>query len=292
MNSDRAVERVAAPAPGPRAARARAAVVAALKSSDVALAAWEGGSASFGRADLASDVDVCVLCAAGAGVQVLDEIEVELRRVTDDLDVWHAGHGPFGEHRFWQPRGAEQDWPITMVDVAVMAYEGERELWEAVLVPERHGRALVLHDPDGILAEAIAAGSFDVEEHRAKIATELRRLRERRALFGDFPTKEFDRSRVLDAHGFHQAMVVAPLVTLLGMRYRPLRYDFSTRYLHDELPADVAARLEPIAVPAGPESLTSAIEAGLAWTDELLAELDPEQLPIEQHSAQMRAAFG
>jgi hypothetical protein len=86
-------------------------------------------------------------------------------------------------------------------------------------------------------------------------------------------------------------MVLTPLISLLGMQHRPLRFDFGFRYLHDELPGDVAARLATIAVPAGPAGLEAAIRAGIAWIDELLGELDPAALPIEQHAREMRAAF-
>ena len=83
---DLASVRTAAPTPGPKAARARDAVIAALRPSDHALAAWEAGSAAFGRADEASDFDVAVLCMPGTGEQVLDELEVEVGMGTAATD--------------------------------------------------------------------------------------------------------------------------------------------------------------------------------------------------------------
>jgi hypothetical protein len=265
-------------------------VIAALEGSGAALAAWEGGSAGFGRSDASSDLDVCVLCTDGAGEQVLDEIEVALRSVTEELDVWCAEHGPFGAHRFFHPRGDARS-ELVEVDVAVMELVGEREKWEAVLVPERHGRALPMYDPDGVLASAIERTTYDLDTHRERIRTELDRIRARRTMFGAFPQKELSRGRELDGQGFHTTMVVGPLITLLGMKHRPLRFDFAFRYLHDELPVDVVERLVPVTLPAGPGGLSASIHAGVAWIDELLAELDPDALPIEEHSAQMRAAF-
>jgi predicted nucleotidyltransferase len=277
--------------PGARAARTREVVVAALAACDAALAAWEAGSAAFGRADASSDLDVCVICADGGAADVVDAIERALLDVTEELDVWRAGRTLFGIQRFWHPRGDGVEL-LSQVDTAVMEHDAEAELWRELLTPERHGRALELHDPAGVLAAARTSAVFDVDAHRARIATDLARFRDRRTLFGGVPTKELGRGRALDAHGFHGSMVVTPLISMLGMRYRPLRYDFSFRYLHDELPPDVAARLVPIVIPEGPDGLPRAAAAGLAWIDELLAVLDPAALPIEEHAAQMRAAFG
>jgi predicted nucleotidyltransferase len=279
-----------APTPGPRAARARELVVAALEECDGAIASWEGGSAAFGRADDQSDLDVGVLCIRGAATHVLNSIERGLREAGEPLDSWDVGRSAFGTQRFWQPTGHGAQSVLCMVDASVIEHERERDEWRELLLPERHGRALALHDPDGVLARARAAASFDAEAHRGRLATELERIRDRRRMFGGFVEKELGRGRVLDAAGMHHSTVVVPLVALLGMRHRPLRWDFGLRYLHDELPAAAAARLTPIVQP-GVDGLGDAAVHGLAWIDELLDGLDPVALPIEQHAESMRAAY-
>jgi predicted nucleotidyltransferase len=290
VSEDLAARRAAARVPGERAARTREVVVAALAACEAALGAWEAGSAAFGRADESSDFDVCVICADGAAAEVVDALERALFDVTDEVDVWRAGRTSFGIQRFWHPRGDGVPM-LSQVDTAVMEHVGEAELWRELLTVERHGRALELHDPDGVLRDARACAVFDADAHRARIASELARFRARRTLFGGVPGKERGRGRTLDAHGFHGSMVVTPLLALVGMRYRPLRFDFGFRYLHDELPSAVVERLVPIVVPGGPDALPAATAAGLAWIDELLAELDPATMPIEEHAAQMRATF-
>jgi hypothetical protein len=283
--------RPAAPTPGPQAEAARAAVVRALEGCDAALAGWEAGSAAFGRADLTSDLDVCVIATdLDARTSVLDAIEEELADVTD-LDLLDIGLSAFGVQRFWQPARPGEDAPMCMVDVSVLAREGDAEKLRELLTVERHGRGLTMYDPDGVLAEAAAAATFDPAAHRERIQVELDRLRARRTMFASFGPKELARGRALDAHGMHHAMVVLPLVALLGMVHRPLRFDFGLRYLHDELPADVVECLVPIVEP-GAERLPAAIVEGTAWIDALLEDLDPDELPIEAHAEQMRAAFG
>ncbi len=282
----------ASPTPGAQAATARAAVVRALESCDVALAAWEAGSAAFGRADATSDLDVGVFARGGAeaGATVLDAIEDELRALTD-IDLWDVGASMFGVQRFWQPARPGADAPFCLVDVSVMDPDADADTARELLTVERHGRALTMYDPEGLLARTVADATFDAAAHRARLSTELDRIRERRTLFAGFGAKELDRGRPLDAHWVHHAFVVLPLVALLGMVHRPLRFDFGLRYLHAELPADVVECLEPIVEP-GREGLRAAIEQGIGWIDALLEAIDPDELPIEEHSAQMRAAFG
>jgi predicted nucleotidyltransferase len=288
---DRAAERAPSRTPGPRAAAARAAVVSALEACDAALAGWEAGSAAFGRADQRSDLDVVVLCIRGGATHTLDAIEHFLRRAPggDDLVRWNVGASKFGPQRFWRPAAGAGDEPWCMVDATVIELERERDQWQELLLVERHGRALTLHDPEGVLERCRAQAHFDVDAHRERIRIELERIAARRSMFHDFATKELDRGRDLDALVMHEAMVAAPLVRLLGIRHRPLRWDFS-RYLHDELPDDVVAKLVPIVHPPQ-DALREAIGEGMAWIDELLTELDVDALPIDEHASQMRAAF-
>lgn len=283
---------VAAPVPGPQAAAARAAVVRALEGHDSALASWETGSAAFGRADALSDVDVCVIARDGEGVgtSILDAIESELSELAD-LDIWDVGTSTFGVQRFWQPAQPGADAPICLVDVSVVARDADADKVREFTLPERHGKALPLHDPDGVLAAAIADSRFDADAHRAGIQSELDRIRDRRNVLASYAEKELDRGRTLDAHWVHNAMVVAPLVALLGMVHRPLRFDFALRYLHEELPGDVVECLEPIVEP-GREHLRAASIEGIEWMDAILDAIDPDLLPIERHAAEMRAAFG
>ena len=290
-HGDLAATGTASPTPGVAAATARAAVIAALEQCDVAVAAWEAGSAAFGRADESSDLDVAVLCDPDAGGEVLDAIEQHLRELDPRLVRWDVGRSTFGVQRFWRPAVgvAEPGW--CMVDTSVMELDRERDLWQELLRPERHGRALELYDPTDVLARARRDATFDVDAHRRRIAEELAAIADRHAMFADFPAKELSRGRVLDAHAMYHAMVVTPLVTLLGMLHRPLRFDFGQRYLHVELPPDVVERLAPTIRP-GLQQLEDQLRRGTAWIDSLLATIDPDALPIEGHAEQMRIAFG
>lgn len=294
--TDREIDRATrtapgSPTPGPAAERARSAVVEALEACDVARAAWEAGSAAFGRADRSSDLDIAVLCSPGGGTAVLDSIERALREHVDDLVAYDVGRSLFGVQRFWRVPIGQLPAPTCMVDASVMELEADADLWRELLSPERHGRALGIYDPDQLLASCIARAGLDLDAHRKRIRAELHKVADRRAMFADFPAKELARGRSLDAHAMFDAMVATPLVSLLGVYHRPLRFDFGQRYLHAELPADVVERLAPIIRPAV-DDLDSATAAGLAWIDELLDAIDVDAIPLQQHAEQMRTAFG
>lgn len=288
---DRASARVAAPTPGERAARARATVVRALEASTDALAAWEAGSAAFGRADEHSDLDVVVLCTAGAGTAVLDAVDEALATVTDGLCSWYVGELLFGVQQFWrEPQDADPSL-ICMLDVSVIELEAQADKWQELLLPERHGRALPIYDPDALLELCRAQSTLDLEAHASRIAEAFATIEQRHAMLAEFPAKELARGRALDAQAMHQALLVKPLVTLLGIRHRPLRFDFDQRYLHDELPDEVARQLVPIAC-ASSDTLAAATVEAREWIDELLATIDLDAIPLAEHAAQMRAAFG
>ncbi len=290
-HGDLAATGTASPTPGDAASNARTAVAAALDECDAALAAWEGGSAAFGRADDSSDLDVVVLCIRGGAQHVLDAVEHQLESLGQPLDRWDVGRSTFGVQRFWRPAASVDEPAWCLVDVSVIEFERERDLWRELLLPERHGRALELHDPEDRLARCRIEARFDTDAHRARIRAELATLREKHAMFRDFVDKELARERALDAHAMHQAMVVNPLVVLVNMAHRPLRFDFGQRYLHAELPADVVARIAPILRPSL-DDVADAARAGRAWIDALLDSVDVDALPIEAHAQQMRLAFG
>lgn len=52
---------------------------------------------------------------------------------------------------------------------------------------------------------------------------------DRDALFQPLVVKDIARSRLIDAVSFYHGLTLRPLVTLLGLRHRPLRFDFGNR---------------------------------------------------------------
>jgi hypothetical protein len=58
--------------------------------------------------------------------------------------------------------------------------------------------------------------------------------------------KEINRGHLVSAISNYHAYTLQPLVELLGMVYRPERYDFRTKYFYRDFPIEVVARVEPL----------------------------------------------
>lgn len=256
-----------------------ATVDAVLEGRPDVLAVWEGGSVATGRADDLSDIDLVVLAAEGATAGVLDALEGAVGPFGPFTGAYAvpepAWHG--GSQRFWQ---LERLGPYVMVDVVVL----EPAAPERFLEPERHGRAVVRLDRGG----HAVAGPFDAARHAAAMR---RAYDDAVARFGPFQSlveKEIARGRAIDALGFYHALTLRPLIQLLGMRYRPLTWDFGTRYLHDDLPADVAARLTGLHFARDLADLAAKHREALAWFRELAATPPLDAAAVAALSASVR----
>ena len=128
----------------------------------------------------------------------------------------------------------------------------------------RHGTPVVLHDPDGriVLEEEDVGG---------------RRWRPRSTRRGSVarPTSGWSTGRWRAGHpaeavDFYLRFALATLVRLVRVEHCPWRHDFGLRYLRDDLPADVADRLEALVPGHSPRSLRDLSGECFAWIDELL----------------------
>lgn len=92
-------------------------------------------------------------------------------------------------------------------------------------------------------------------------------------LFQVLSEKEIARGNWLEALAFYQGYTLRPLVEALRIKYSPYHYNFYTRYIHYELPAEVLSRLERLYFLHDPSSLTGARKEAEGWFRELQAEL-------------------
>ena len=231
--------------------------------SEVVRAAWLGGSDANGRADALSDIDILVLCAEGAVeaciaslrgcLAALHPVAIDLRL---PMPTWHGF-----DQGFIQLGGLPES---LMVDWLVIEV-GRPHPWFEV---ERHGTPVVLVDRDGLVRPGAA-------DRAALLAAAERRLHEactKFALFRHLPGKFARRGLPVDAAHFHHALVVRTLVDVLRSVHCPDRFDFGPRYLADDLPAGVYARLMPLLYPAGPDAIEGLVAEASAMLDEAVAE--------------------
>jgi hypothetical protein len=226
-----------------------------------ALACWEGGSAATGRLDGFSDIDLCVVAPLTQADAMFAAVEGALRSITAIEHTWVLDPAPCAAtaQRFYLLRDAP---PFFAIDCAVLSLEGIGQFLER----ERHGEPLVYFDTTG----QVHATALDKEAHARRIARRREQIAQLTPVYALLVRKDLARGRPLEAFGFYQALVRA-LAELLGMRYRPERFDFGLRYVTTDFPTDAQALLanamfvpDGDALPVRLDALLAAIAAELA----------------------------
>ena len=110
------------------------------------------------------------------------------------------------------------------VDCVVVSETGADQFLER----ERHGEPQIQFDRSG----RIAALPVDREALNARRALRRGQLRGAVPVYRMLVEKELARGHPLEALGFYQALLRA-LIELLGMRYRPERFDYGWRYVEN-----------------------------------------------------------
>lgn len=223
-------------------------------------AVWQGGSIAFGRNDAWSDIDLQVDTDDDRVDEVLAVCErtlealspIELKYVLPQ-PTWH-GHSQV----FYQLRDAGE---FLVVDLAVIRHSNPLKFLES----EIHGDAVVLFDKVGV----VKAEPLDRREWDRKLSDRLESLRVTFPLFQHLVRKEILRRRPIEALAFYVNYALRPLVEVLRMRHSPFRYNFNTRLIYSDLPADVIARLEPLFFPADLDDLRAKHAQAEAWWAEL-----------------------
>jgi len=227
------------------------------------LAAWEGGSAAFGRADDLSDIDL-VLVAPAERVEdafalvegALEELSPISHRLRLPEPTWH-GHA----QAFYRLERASAD---HFVDLLVQRDEAKDRFLET----ERHGEARRIFDRVGIERPPPLDPAAIAAENRDRESA----IRVRHRLLGGLPEKEIRRGRAIDALAFYQSLTLRHLVELLRIRHDPCRATFGLRYLGHDLPEVARRRLEPLLFVGSVEELATSLRSANAWIEELLCE--------------------
>ena len=229
-------------------------LVAAARTAG-AMACWEGGSAATGRLDRYSDIDLCIVAPLAQADAQFAAVEAALGRTSVIDHTWTVDPVPW-EHmaqRFYLLRDAP---PFFAVDCSVLAPEGLAQFLER----ERHGDPRVYFDATG----AVRATALDAAAHATRIGRRREQIAQFTPVYALLVRKELARGRPLEALGFYQVLVRA-LAELMGMRFRPERFDFGLRYVTKDFPASAQAQLAAVAfVPDGAalaQKLTQLLDA-------------------------------
>ena len=225
----------------------------ALEGETWVRAAWEGGSAAFGRADAWSDLDLQLLVEPGREGDAFARIERELDAVGGVSAVWKPAPAPDWDQRFYQLRDAPE-W--LMLDLCVM----RPDRLGPYLDPVRHGTPIVWFDRDRRLIPNEDPDLAPI------LARRMDQLRQRYLLLAHLPAKELARGHLVEAMDTYFRHLVGPLVEVLRARHCPRRQDYALRYMREDLPPDVVVRLERLLFPR-PDTLGVCIAEVRAWID-------------------------
>lgn len=250
-----------------------AAVRRAVEPEAWALALWEGGSASFGRVDAWSDVDLGLAVEDGRVAEGFAAVERALAAVAGGIAArWEVS--PVTDvkpQRYYRLRDAD---PWLLVDLGV--FPRSTPPAARFLERRRHGRPLVAFDRASFTEDVPS----DPAAWRERLRARLRELRARFEMLGPLAVKSARRGEIAEAVAFHQAFVLRPLVEVLRIRHDPWRHDFDVRYLRHDLPRDVAERVYALWLVRDAEDLVAKHAAASAWVRELLATTDADAAPL------------
>lgn len=216
---------------------------ALLTRQDVA-ACWEAGSAATGRVDPFSDFDLLIVAPLQAADAIFAAVEAAISTTGRIAHRWRVDPPPFRDtaQRFYFLAGAPR---FFAVDCVVVSETGADQFLER----GRHGEPQIQFDRSG----RIAALPVDREALNAQRARRLGQLRGAVPVYRMLVEKELARGHPLEALGFYQALLRA-LIELLGMRYRPERFDY-WRYVETELPEQAQRLIERYAFVADADGL-------------------------------------
>lgn len=213
-------------------------IVAVLEPLDFVLALWQGGSAAHGYTDEWSDIDIEVIVENNSVEETFNIVEKSLKTISEisfkyriPEPTWH-GHSQC----FYQLKEVS---PFLAIDFAVIKRSSPIDFLEV----ERHGNPVVAFDK----ANLVIPINLSLSEHFSKMKQRLDTLKIMFYFRQTFVKKEINRGHFAEAIVRYHNYTLNPLVELLGMIYRPYRYDFMLlKYFNRDFPSEVVARVEPL----------------------------------------------
>ena len=217
--------------------------IEALRNNPKFVALWEGGSAATGSTDQYSDIDLLALCACETD-EAFDLMESVMPPITHR---YIEPAGPILRHRLYFHEGAPKHF---FADVGVLS-ENSRETLKERMVIERHGKPVVFFDHKGL----IKPHPVNKIEWQAKLENRIRELEDAFPIYIVQVLKPLDRHQYTEAFAFFYHGLLRRFVELLGIRFRPYRYDFELRYLERDFPQKEQQAIHEYMRYVGPDDL-------------------------------------
>ena len=212
-------------------------IIATLEPKDFVLALWQGGSAAHGYTDEWSDIDIQVIVEDERVQETFDILEESLKTISETRFKWRVPEPTWHGHSQCFYR-LEEASPFLFIDFVVLKQSQPNHFLEV----ERHGKLAIAFDKANLLVQP----RLNRSEHFSRMQERLTTLRKIFDFFQIIVKKEINRGHLVSALSNYHSYTLQPLVELLGMVYRPERYDFKTKYFYRDFPTEVIARVEPL----------------------------------------------
>ena len=216
-------------------------IEAAEKSPEI-LAAWEGGSAATATRDRYSDIDLCLLGKVPLR-PILEQMEMALAPFGVS-HTWQAGKSFWGDGLMQRVIVLQDSPKYFFVDVGVFD-QAYPQLLKDFLEIERHGQPIVHFDK----CNAIHTGHTDPVALFQRQHLRVAELAQGFPIYRTLVLKEAERGQAIDAISFYQNGILRPLIEVMGMIYRPFKYDFGMRYVHKSFPLEQQKLIQELSYP-------------------------------------------
>lgn len=201
-----------------------------LEKHEHVLAFFEGGSASFGRADEWSDLDLQMVVRDDFVEQAIKILEQTLQKIApiEDKFVLPAPtwHGQWQGH--YKLEGVS---PFLLIDALIMKESSPTYYSE----PELHGQPVIFFDRTG----KIGNEQTNPDDRETAISKRLQRADNLCTMMHLLADKEIRRNRITDAFELYYNLYLRTYVELLRIKYDRARWFFGPRYLRNILPENV-----------------------------------------------------
>ena len=210
-------------------------IIATLQPKDFVIALWQGGSAAHGHTDEWSDIDIQVIVEDERVQETFDILEESLKTISEIRFKWRVPEPTWHGHSqcFYH---LEEASPFLFIDFVLLKQSHPNHFLEI----ERHGKLAIAFDKANLLVQPCLNRSEHFSRMQERLATLIKTFDFSQILV----TKEINRGHLVSAISNYHTYTLQPLVELLGMLYRPERYDFRTKYFYRDFPAEVIARVE------------------------------------------------
>ncbi len=210
-----------------------------LLQSDTVFAAWEGGSAATGFEDSYSDLDLAVL----SGTDHVEDVFVLISHFLEkQYGILHsirmpepAWHGM--SQCFYFINGAPD---FFYIDLAVM----KEDVKDPLLEKERHGHAKVWFDKKNFVVPV----TIDMTKYQQK----MRDLYKHTVAFFPLLFVEFKknatRGSIVETWKLYNN-ILGQFIAVMNLKYRPAKFDFQSRYIERDYPADEAMLIQSLCMP-------------------------------------------